>query len=101
MLRKMMLPCLSLALSASLVFGADTPKALVAASGSQIADKGVEAIGGAPAWRAVTSLSYAGKLDAGGKQDVQLRFLIEMKRPRKTRVEIEFKKDKAIQVYDG
>src|SRR6516165_7439049 len=101
MLRKLMLPSLMLALSVSFAFGGDTPKVPAGASGSQIADKGIQATGGASAWRAVSTMSYGGKMDAGGKQNVQLPFLLQMKRPRKTRVEIEFEKDKAIQVYDG
>jgi len=32
---------------------------------------------------------------------VQLQFVLEMKRPRKMRVEIEFANDKAVQVFDG
>jgi len=46
-------------------------------------------------------MSFSGKLDAGGKQNVQLPFVMEMKRGRKTRLEIEFANDKAVQVYDG
>jgi outer membrane lipoprotein-sorting protein len=40
-------------------------------------------------------------MEAGGKQNTQLPVLLEMKRPHKSRVEIEFQNDKAIQVYDG
>src|SRR4029077_19358959 len=57
--------------------------------------------GGLEAWRAVKTLSFSGKMDAGGKQHTQLPFVLEMKRPRKKRVEIEFENEKAIQVYDG
>jgi len=67
----------------------------------QIVAKNAEAKGGLRAWRAVRSISFSGKMDAGGKQNVQLPFVMEMKRPRKTRVEIEFANDKAVQVYDG
>src|SRR5437879_13203276 len=40
------------------------------------------------------------KKDEADKQ-VQLPFLMEMKRPRKSRVEIEFAGKTALQVYDG
>jgi hypothetical protein len=70
---------------------------------AQIVDKSVAARGGLQGWRAVQSMSFSGLMDAGGKDKdvVQLPFVLEMKRPRKLRVEIEFAKQKAIQVYDG
>jgi len=98
MTRRAILPNLFLALASSLAMGADASASLSAA---QIAEKGIAAIGGAPAWRAINTLSYSGKLDAGGKHDTELPFVLAMKRPRKTRVEIEFENDKALQVYDG
>lgn len=78
----------------------DSPAQLTAA---QIVDKSVAARGGLQGWRAVQAISFSGKMDAGGKGKdiVQLPFVLEMKRPRKMRVEIEFAKQKALQVYDG
>lgn len=106
----------------------------------QIIDRNLAARGGAAAWRRVTSLSMAGKLDAGrerkdggmvaelaglGPQQakaaakarahkqldepskipaakaIQLPYRLEVKRPRKSRFEIDFKGQTAIQVYDG
>jgi hypothetical protein len=81
--------------------GADTPAASAQLSADQIVGKNIVARGGLQAWRAVQTMSYSGKMDAGGKQNVQLPFVMEMKRPLKTRVEIEFSNDKAVQVYDG
>jgi hypothetical protein len=43
----------------------------------------------------------SGKLDAGGKQKVQLPFVLEMERNRKTRLELQFNGQTAVQVYDG
>jgi hypothetical protein len=92
----------------------------------QIVDKNIAARGGLAAWRGVETLSWSGKMDAGGRAtkaaialgkaqpppatlppstepaaQPQLPFLLEMKRPRKTHLEIEFKGQTAIQVYDG
>ena len=67
----------------------------------QIVEKSVAARGGLQAWRAVQTLSFSGMMDAGGKHDTQLPFAMQLKRPRKTRLEIDFAHDKAIQVYDG
>ena len=105
-------------------------------SAAQIVEKHVAARGGLQAWRAVQTLSVAGKMDAGygdsaarsrriaegglgasakrahantvvgapddkGDQQVQLPFKLEMKRPHKSRLEIEFAGKTAVQVYDG
>lgn len=100
-LRKSLLCCIFLILAGSLAMGADTETAAEKLSAAQVVDRNVSARGGLQAWRAVQTMSYSGKLEAGGQQNVQLPFVIEMKRPRKTRVEIEFANDKAVQVYDG
>jgi outer membrane lipoprotein-sorting protein len=67
----------------------------------EVVAKNIAARGGLPAWRAVKTMSLAGKMDAGGKTNPQLPFLLELKRPRKSRLEIDFANDKAVQVYDG
>jgi len=127
----------SLRLSASLclclmsALAADTtgPEKLTAA---QIIAKNIAARGGLKAWRGVQTMSWSGKMDAGGdsversrriaqlrgggnrtsitptagskeeaNKQTQLPFVLEMKRPRKSRVEIQFAGKTAIQVYDG
>jgi len=111
-----------------------TPVARLTAA--QVIEKHVAARGGLQAWRAVTSMSWNGKMEVGfadstarsqryvsnsmartGKmqrlalldeekkaqsaKQVELPFLMEMKRPAKARVELEFLGKTAIQVYDG
>ena len=109
----------------SLVLAADTSSAPAGLSAAQIADKNVAARGGLQAWRAVQSLSLEGKMGVGGNQravlsvpaphskdlattlprrpaeEVQLPFLMEMKRPRKSRFELQVHGQTAVQVYDG
>jgi len=114
-----------------LTSGAQTSKLTAA----QVVEKNVAARGGLQAWRAVHTMTWSGKLDAGtgdsaarsrryvqnqgrmsptamdhGKmgpevaekdKQVQLPFTYEMKRPRKSRMEIEFAGKTAVQVYDG
>jgi outer membrane lipoprotein-sorting protein len=102
MLRKMIFPSIFLlSVAIPLAIGADVPKASAELSAAQIADRGIQAKGGLQAWRAVQSMSFSGKMEAGGQQNVQLPFVLELKRPHKSRIEIEFQNDKAIQVYDG
>jgi outer membrane lipoprotein-sorting protein len=116
--------CISLALSISLFAAGDTPTG-ANLSAVAIVDRNVAARGGLQAWRAVQTMSWEGKLGAGGNQratlpvppqgptpnlkgipqrpadETQLPFVMELKRPRKMRVELVFKGQTAIQVFDG
>jgi len=107
----------------------------------QIAERHVAARGGLAAWRAVQTMSWAGKMEANSGNSVarskayvaqmwdkrsptargaalqaaekdeaanppvakavELPFVLEMKRPGKSRIELEFAGKTAIQVYDG
>lgn len=112
-------------LAVSLALAVDTPSARAGLSAAQIVDNNVAARGGLQAWRAVQTLSIEGKMGVGGNQraalsmptpkskdfvntvprrpaeEVQLPFRMEMKRPRKMRVEVQFNGQTAVQVYDG
>lgn len=112
-------------LAVSLAGAADKPSARASLSADQIVEKNVAARGGLQAWRAVQTLSMEGKMGAGGNQratlpvptphardaaatiprrpaeEAQLPFLMELKRPRKMRLELKFKGQTAVQVYDG
>jgi len=68
---------------------------------AQIVDRNIAARGGLAAWRAVNSLTMSGEMDAGGKQDVRLPFVMSMKRPQKSRLEIKLQDQTAVQVWDG
>ena len=68
---------------------------------AQIAAKNVAARGGAQAWHAISGLSMSGEMDAGGTKDVKLPFVLSLKRPNKSRLEINFDDKTALQVYDG
>ncbi len=68
---------------------------------AKIVDRNISARGGLSAWRAVNSLTMSGDMDAGGKQDVRLPFVMSMKRPLKSRLEIKVQDETAVQVWDG
>lgn len=91
-------------------------------SAGEIVDRNVAARGGLTQWRSVQTLTMRGKLEAGGnnrptiavpgirpadmpaqrlKEQAQLPFVLELKRPRKTRLEVTFNGQAAVQVYDG
>jgi hypothetical protein len=129
MLAKAILICIPLALAISPAAAADGPQTATKLSAAAIVDKNVAARGGLQAWRAVQTMSFEGKVGAGGNQratlqmpipdqkangqslqkvvparpvdEVQLPFAMKLERPRKMRFELQFKGDTAIQVFDG
>ena len=126
MLRRMLAILIFPAFALSLLAGPDTPVALPKLSAAAIVDKNVAARGGLQAWRSVQTLTLTGRLGAGGNQratlslpvpgghtpqqadlpqrrveEVQLPFVMELKRPSKVRLELQFKGQTAIQVFDG
>jgi outer membrane lipoprotein-sorting protein len=77
------------------------PAPIAALSAEQIVERNLAARGGADAWRAITTLRMTGKLEAGSKQNPGLSYVMAMKRPHKSRLEINFQDQTALQVYDG
>jgi len=114
-----------LALTMSFAFAVDAPATAANLTAEQVVEKNIAARGGLQVWRGVQTLSMSGKMDAGGNEQsaatlrvpgavasasvpkirpaeqVQLPFRMELKRPRKTRLELDFKSQTAVQVYDG
>jgi hypothetical protein len=96
---------------------AETPKLAAA----DIVARNVAARGGLEAWRAVHTLTWTGTMEAGGNDrrtlrvpgmppqppaskpaaQVQLPFEMDLARTRKSRLEIQFAGQTAVQVYDG
>jgi len=125
MLRKIYVILTFVTLAVSLVQAVDKQSAGAPLSAAQIVDKNVAARGGLQAWRAVQTLSLQGKMGAAGNrratlpvpvphekelasslpsrpvEEMQLPFLMELKRHRKMRLELQFKGQTAVQVYDG
>lgn len=125
MLRMSLAVLSSLALASTLAAAPNTSPSQNKLSAAEIVDKNVTARGGLQAWRAVQTLSMSGKMGAGGNrratlqvpgphgrtslegipqrpaEEVQLPFTMDLARVRKSRVEILFKGQSAVQVYDG
>ncbi len=80
---------------------ADAAKPVPALSAAQIVEKNAAARGGLAAWRATKNMVMSGQLDAGGKHNVQLPFTMKLARPHKSRFELKFNGETALQVYDG
>jgi outer membrane lipoprotein-sorting protein len=94
-----------------------------ALSAEEVVRKNIAARGGLQAWHAIQTLEMTGKMQAGGNnrpvlpipgteaskhvappratEQAQLPFTLELKRPMKMRLEIQFAGKTALQVYDG
>ena len=123
MIRKPLAVLVSFVFASSLAAGPGTSP-VAKLSATNIAAKNVAARGGLQAWRAVQTMAMSGKMGAGGNQraaqpipvpgkkgrlampkrpseEVQLPFVMELARPRKMRLELQFNGQTAIQVFDG
>ena len=96
MSRRILLACCLMSVAA--VAAAEAPANLTA---EQVIEKNLAARGGLAAWRAVQTLTFEGTLDAGGTKEHPLPFVLKLKRPHKSRLEIVFKDQTSVQVYDG
>jgi len=131
MYRKLLAICIPLGFAVSLTAADESPTSGAKLSAAQIVDKNVAARGGLQAWRAVQTMTLAGKRGAGGNQratlqvpssgpvsasagrpsrpvlpqrpvdEVQLPFVMQLRRPRKMRFELQFNGQTAVQVFDG
>jgi hypothetical protein len=125
MFRKILGICISTIVAASLATRAEVSTSEMKLSAAAIVEKNVAARGGLQAWRSVQTMSLMGKLGAGGNQragipvplpdkkatravlptrpaeEAQLPFLMELKRNRKMRLEVQFNGQTAVQVFDG
>lgn len=124
MFRKSWLIGMLLGCSLSLAVAADAPRQGDNLTAAAIVEKNVAARGGLKAWQNVHTMLLSGKLSAGGNQratiavtttrkpsqaivpprpaeEVQLPFVMELKRPGKMRFELQFKGQTAVQVFDG
>jgi hypothetical protein len=117
--------CSSLAFAASNASAQNATQSGAKLTAAAIADKNAAARGGLQAWRNVQTISYMGRMGAGGNrratlpvalpdkkadptalpqrpaEEAQLPFVMEMMRPNKMRVEVQFKGQTSVQVYDG
>ena len=77
------------------------PAGAASPSAQEIVAKNIAARGGLAAWHDVQTLTYEGTLEAGGKPAHELPFVLKQKRSHKTRLEIVFRDQTAVQTYDG
>jgi hypothetical protein len=72
-----------------------------ALSADQIIDRNVEARGGAEAWRKIQTMAWTGHIEASGNAMPSVPFLMQLKRPDKTRFEIVMQNSKTARIFNG
>jgi hypothetical protein len=68
---------------------------------AQIVEKNVAARGGLEAWRKIETMAWAGHIESGNVPGAALPFVLEMKRPDKTRFEVHVQNQRSVRMYDG
>jgi len=68
---------------------------------AQIVEKNTAARGGLEAWRKIDSMVWSGHIERGSSSSQNIPFVMELKRPNKTRFEIKAMSQSATRVYDG
>lgn len=113
----------SVVLTCSFMLGLAAGRAQSSLSAAEIVSRNVAARGGLQKWQSVQTLSMSGKMEAGGNnrptlpmpgrkdshampparpaEQIKLPFVMELKRPRRSRVEVTFNGQNAVQVFDG
>ncbi|MEO8418546.1 MAG: hypothetical protein ABI475_07480 [Methylophilaceae bacterium] len=81
--------------------GADETIALPALTADQIIENNVAARGGLEAWRKIQTMIWVGHIDSSHAPAPSMPFVLEMKRPDKTRFEIKAQGQASVRIYDG
>jgi len=68
---------------------------------AEIADKNIAARGGQDAWKKIQSIAWVGHIDSTHAPQPSMPFVLEMKRPNKTRFEINAQTQKSVRIFDG
>lgn len=87
--------CLS---TAAIAAEADTAPTLTA---PQIIEKNAAARGGLEAWRKIQTMVWIGHIESMNSSAPNLPYLLELKRPNKTRFEIKAQNQTSVRIYDG
>ena len=110
MIRTTSILCTALALAGAIAAASEVPSPKAELSATEVLAKNVAARGGLQSWKSVQTMTMEGKMAAGGNQratvavpgrgagvvaprpaqEVELPFLMELKRSRKSRIELKF-----------
>lgn len=68
---------------------------------AEIVQKNAAARGGLEAWQHLQTMAWTGYVESGAKPGRKLQFLLEQKRPNKTRFELVTDGQRSVRMYDG
>lgn len=80
---------------------ADEPAVTSELTAAQVVEKNVAARGGLEAWRKIQAMVLVGHIESSNGAAPSLPFVLEQKRPNKTRFEIKAQNKAAVRLYDG
>src|SRR5512143_2080514 len=80
---------------------ADEPDVRPELTAAQIVEKNMAARGGLDAWREIETMVWLGHVESASASSTPLPFALEMKRPNKTRFEIQVQNQKSVRMFDG
>jgi hypothetical protein len=92
---------LAACLSISTLANAGEPVAAPGLTAAQIVEKNAAARGGLEAWRKIQTMVWVGHVESANAAGSRLPFVLEQKRPNKTRFEITADKQKSVRIFDG
>jgi hypothetical protein len=87
--------------AASVVNALATSNPAPALTAEQIVEKNVAARGGLDAWRKIDSMVWVGHMESADPTVPRLTFVLQQKRPNKTRFELSTLAEKSMRVFDG
>ena len=68
---------------------------------SEIINKNISARGGLEAWQKIQTMVWIGHIESAHAPIAKMPFVLEMKRPNKTRFEIKAQNQKSVRIFDG
>jgi len=77
------------------------PAGATAWTAAQLVEKNAAARGGAQAWRKVETMAWTGHVESAGRSGRTAPFLLEQKRPDRTRFEVTVDGQKSVRAFDG
>lgn len=91
----------ALAASAAAAASAAEPATSRTLTAAQVVERNVAARGGLEAWRKIETMAWSGRVESAKRSGQRVPFLLEQKRPDRTRFEVTVDGQKAVRVFDG
>ena len=91
----------ALAASAAAAAFAAEPATAQTLTAAQVVERNAAARGGLEAWRKIETMAWTGRVESANRGGRKVPFVLEQKRPDRTRFEVTVDGQKAVRVFDG